>query len=131
MICVYINTGSRRRFPGGEAIPSGIMYPPTSLIFLFVNMIEQGLIKDRKEKKWELCSLDGKGADRCAGRVLWNRRGWLNGDPLIAKDRERTATARELGPGTIRARAWRFRVARRCVALRQSLKEPRSGSFMG
>lgn len=57
-----------------------------------------GLIKDRKEKKWVLYSLDGKDADGYAGRVLRNLRGWLDDDPLIASDRERTVIARELGP---------------------------------
>ncbi len=64
----------------------------------------EGLIKDRKDKKWVLYSLDGKGADGYAGRVLRNLRGWLNDDPLITRDRERTALARKLGPGTICAR---------------------------
>ena len=63
-----------------------------------------GLIKDRKDKKWVFYSFDGKDADGYTGRVLRNLRGWLNDDPLIAKDRERTAFARELGPVTICAR---------------------------
>ena len=63
-----------------------------------------GLIKDRKDKKWVLYSLDRKGADGYAGRVLRNLRGWLNDDPLIERDRERTALARNLGPVTICAR---------------------------
>jgi DNA-binding transcriptional ArsR family regulator len=60
-----------------------------------------GLIKDRKDKKWVLYSLDGKDTDGYAGRVLRNLRGWLNDDPLIAGDRKRTDLARQLGPGTI------------------------------
>lgn len=63
-----------------------------------------GLIKDRKDKKWVFYSLDGQDADGYAGRVLRNLRGWLNDDPLIEKDRERTALARNLGPVTICAR---------------------------
>ena len=63
-----------------------------------------GLIRDRKDKKWVLYSLDGKDTDGYAGRVLRNLRRWLNDDPLIARDRERTALARELGPVTICAR---------------------------
>jgi len=63
-----------------------------------------GLIRDRKDKKWVFYYLDGKGADGYAGRVLRNLRGWLNDDPLIARDRKRTALARELGPGAICAR---------------------------
>jgi ArsR family transcriptional regulator, arsenate/arsenite/antimonite-responsive transcriptional repressor len=60
-----------------------------------------GLIKDRKDKKWVFYSLDGKDADGYAERVLRNLRGWLNDDPLIVRDRERTTIARELGPVTI------------------------------
>jgi ArsR family transcriptional regulator len=63
-----------------------------------------GLIKDRKDKKWVFYSLDGQDADGYAGRVLRNLRGWLNDDPLIERDRERTALARNLGPVTICAR---------------------------
>lgn len=63
-----------------------------------------GLIKDRKDKKWVLYSLDGKDTDGYAGRALRNLRGWLNDDPLIERDRERTALARNLGPVTICAR---------------------------
>jgi DNA-binding transcriptional ArsR family regulator len=61
-----------------------------------------GLITDRKDKKWVFYSLDGQ--DGYAGSVLRNLRGWLNDDPLIEKDRERTALARNLGPVTICAR---------------------------
>ena len=63
-----------------------------------------GLIKDRKDKKWVLYSLDGKDADGYAGKALRTLRGWLNDDPIIARDRERTALARKLGPVTICAR---------------------------
>jgi len=63
-----------------------------------------GLIKDRKDKKWVFYSLDGKDADGYAGRALRNLRGWLNGDPIIARDRERTSIARELGAARICAR---------------------------
>jgi DNA-binding transcriptional ArsR family regulator len=61
-----------------------------------------GLITDRKDKKWVFYSLDGQ--DGYAGSVLRNLRGWLNDDPLIERDRERTALARKLGPVTICAR---------------------------
>lgn len=61
-----------------------------------------GLITDRKDKKWVFYSLDGQ--DGYAGSVLRNLRGWLNDDPLIERDRERTALARNLGPVTICAR---------------------------
>jgi len=61
-----------------------------------------GLITDRKDKKWVFYSLDGQ--DGYAGSVLRNLLGWLNDDPLIERDRERTALARNLGPVTICAR---------------------------
>lgn len=61
-----------------------------------------GLITDRKDKKWVFYSLDGQ--DGYAGSVLRNLRGWLNDDPLIERDRERTALARKLGPVAICAR---------------------------
>ena len=53
---------------------------------------------------WVFDSLDSQDADAYAGRALRNLRGWLNDDPLIERDRERTALARELGPVTICAR---------------------------
>ena len=76
---------------------------PTISKHLFL-LKSAGLIKDRKDKKWVFYSFTGKDADGYTGRVLRNLRGWLNDDPLIAKDRERTAFARELGPVTICAR---------------------------
>jgi len=60
-----------------------------------------GLITDRKDKKWVFYSLDGQDADGYAGRTLRNLRDLLNDDPLIERDRERTALARKLGPVTI------------------------------
>ena len=57
-----------------------------------------GLIKDRREKKWIHYSLDGKSGNPYAGRLLRNIRKWLNDDPLIRKDRERAAMARDIGP---------------------------------
>jgi len=57
-----------------------------------------GLIKDRRDKKWIHYSLDGKSVNPYAGPVLRNIRKWLNDDPLVLKDRERAAMAREIGP---------------------------------
>ena len=56
------------------------------------------LIKDRRDKKWIHYSLDGKGGNPYAGTLLRNTRDWLNDDPLILKDRERAAMARDIGP---------------------------------
>lgn len=60
-----------------------------------------GLIKDRRDKKWIHYSLDGKSGNSYAGPVLRNLRKWLNDDPLVLKDRERAAMAREIGPVAI------------------------------
>ena len=60
-----------------------------------------GLIKDRRDKKWILYSLDGKSGNSYAGPALRNLRKWLNDDLLVSKDRERAAMARDLGPITI------------------------------
>jgi arsenate reductase/ArsR family transcriptional regulator len=60
-----------------------------------------GLIKDRKDKKWVHYSLDGKSGNPYATEMLRNLRKWLNDDPVVAKDRERTAKARNIGPVAI------------------------------
>jgi len=60
-----------------------------------------GLIKDRRDRKWIHYSLDGKSGNPYAGRLLRDIRKWLNDDPLIRKDRERAAMARDIGPAAI------------------------------
>jgi ArsR family transcriptional regulator, arsenate/arsenite/antimonite-responsive transcriptional repressor len=60
-----------------------------------------GLIKDRRDRKWVHYSLDRGSDSPYAARMLRNLRGWLNDDPVIAKDRERAAMAREIGPRAI------------------------------
>jgi arsenate reductase/ArsR family transcriptional regulator len=60
-----------------------------------------GLIKDRKDRKWVHYSLDGKSANPYAGQMLKNIRKWLNDDPVVVRDRERTALARSAGPAAI------------------------------
>jgi arsenate reductase/ArsR family transcriptional regulator len=57
-----------------------------------------GLIKDRRDRKWVHYSLDRRSDSPYAARMLRNLRGWLNDDPVIAKDRDRAATARAIGP---------------------------------
>ena len=57
-----------------------------------------GLIKDRRDRKWVYYSLDRGNASPYAARILRNLRGWLNDDSVIAKDRERAAMARTIGP---------------------------------
>jgi arsenate reductase/ArsR family transcriptional regulator len=60
-----------------------------------------GLLKDRQEREWVHYSLDGKGGNPFAGEMLRRLRKWLNDDPVIARDRERVAHAREIGPAAI------------------------------
>jgi len=59
------------------------------------------LIKDRRDRKWVHYSLDRGSDSPYAPRMLRNLRGWLNDDPVIAKDRERAAMARAIGPMAI------------------------------
>ena len=56
------------------------------------------LIKDRRDRKWVYYSLDRGNDSPYAARILRNLRGWLNDDPVVAKDRERAAMARASGP---------------------------------
>ena len=60
-----------------------------------------GLIKDRKDRKWVHYSLDGKSGNPFAGEMLRNIRKWLNEDPVVVRDRQRTALARSFGPTAI------------------------------
>lgn len=60
-----------------------------------------GLIKDRRDRKWIQYSLDGRSGNPYAGALLRKIRKWLNDDPVVVKDRERTAMARQLGPVAI------------------------------
>jgi len=56
-----------------------------------------GLIKDRRDRKWVHYSLNRGSDSPYAARMLRNLRGWMNDDPVIAKDRERAAMARAIG----------------------------------
>lgn len=60
-----------------------------------------GLVKDRRERKWIHYSLDGKSGNPYACTVLRNIRKWLNDDPVILRDRQRAALARDIGPVAI------------------------------
>ncbi|MCR4308600.1 MAG: metalloregulator ArsR/SmtB family transcription factor [Deltaproteobacteria bacterium] len=57
-----------------------------------------GLIKDRRDRKWVHYSLDRGSGSTYAAWMLRNLRGWLNDDPVVAKDRKRAAMARAIGP---------------------------------
>ncbi len=56
-----------------------------------------GLIKDRRDRKWIHYSLDGTSGNPYAGAMLRTIRKWLNDDPVIDKDRNKAALAREIG----------------------------------
>lgn len=60
-----------------------------------------GLIRDRRDRKWVYYSLDGKSGNPFAAEMLRNLRKWLNDDPVVLRDLERTARARRAGPVTI------------------------------
>src|SRR3989337_1253092 len=57
-----------------------------------------GLIKDRRDRKWVHYSLNRGSDSPYAERMLRHLPSWLNEDPVIAKDRERAALARAIGP---------------------------------
>jgi DNA-binding transcriptional ArsR family regulator len=56
------------------------------------------LVKERREGKWVHYSLDGSGGAVFARKILGCLKGWLNDDPVVARDRSREAVAREIGP---------------------------------
>ena len=77
-----------------------------------------GLIKDRRDRKWVHYSLDRGSDSPYAARMLRNLRSWLNDDPVIAKDRERAAMARAIGPMAICERNMTLPARRRLAAKR-------------
>lgn len=77
-----------------------------------------GLIKDRRDRKWVHYSLDRGSDSPYATRMLRNLQGWLNDDPVIAKDRERSAMARAIGPVAICERNMTLPARRRRAAKR-------------
>jgi arsenate reductase/ArsR family transcriptional regulator len=77
-----------------------------------------GLIKDRRDRKWVHYSLDHGSDSPYAVRMLRNLRSWLNEDPVIAKDRERAAVARSIGPMAICERKMTLPARRRPAAKR-------------
>jgi DNA-binding transcriptional ArsR family regulator len=86
-----------------------------------------GLIKDRRDKKWIHYSLDGKSENLYAGTLLRNIRKWLNDDPLILKDRERAAMARDIGPVAICERGMALPGRKERIA-RQTVRWLRTGN---
>jgi ArsR family transcriptional regulator len=83
-----------------------------------------GLIKDRRDKKWILYSLDRTGGNPYARTMLRKIRNWLADDPVILGDRQRGKEARELGPVAICERGMALRGSR---ALRRRTPRRPSG----
>jgi len=77
-----------------------------------------GLIRDRRDRKWVYYSLDRGKDSPYAARMLRSLRGWLNDDPVVAKDQERAATARAIGPIAICERNMTLPARRRPAAKR-------------
>ena len=74
-----------------------------------------GLVKERRDGKWIHYSLDGRQGSPYARKTLQSLRGWLNDDPVIGRDRNREALAREVGPMEICERGMTL-PARRAVS---------------
>jgi DNA-binding transcriptional ArsR family regulator len=74
-----------------------------------------GLVRERQEKKWVHYALDGSTASPYAKKMLATVKGWLNDDPVVARDRKREAIAREIGPVEICGRGMTL-PARRAAA---------------
>lgn len=75
-----------------------------------------GLVQDRRDKKWIHYSLARNAAPPYAARALRNLKEWLNDDPVVRKDRERTALARAIGPVAICERGLTLPARRRTGA---------------
>ena len=71
-----------------------------------------GLVKERREKKWVHYSLDGSGGTVFPRKILGCLKGWLNDDPVVARDRAREAVARKIGPEGICGRGMTLPVRR-------------------
>jgi ArsR family transcriptional regulator, arsenate/arsenite/antimonite-responsive transcriptional repressor len=55
-----------------------------------------GLVRERRERKFVHYSLAGNPPSETARTFLGNLRGWMARDPMVVRDRERAALAREL-----------------------------------
>lgn len=74
-----------------------------------------GLVKERRAGKWVHYSLDGSGGAVFARKILGCLKGWLNDDPVVARDRSREAVAREIGPESICGRGMTLPVRRKAA----------------
>lgn len=57
-----------------------------------------GLVRERQEKKWVHYAIDRSNAAPYPRKMLATVSGWLNDDPVVARDRRRETIAREIGP---------------------------------
>lgn len=71
-----------------------------------------GLVRERQEKKWVHYALDGAGGSLYARKMVATLKGWLNDDPVVARDRKREGIARDIGPVEICGRGMTLPVRR-------------------
>lgn len=71
-----------------------------------------GLVRERQEKKWVHYALDGATTTPYARKMLAAVKGWLNDDPVVARDRKREGIARDIGPVEICGRGMTLPVRR-------------------
>jgi DNA-binding transcriptional ArsR family regulator len=57
-----------------------------------------GLVRERQEGKWVYYALGGSGEAPYARKMLNALKGWLGDDTVVARDRDRVALARRIGP---------------------------------
>jgi DNA-binding transcriptional ArsR family regulator len=86
-----------------------------------------GLVRERQEKKWVHYALNGPGGTPYARKILHCLKGWLENDPVIARDRKREALARRLGPAAICERGMTL-PARRAAACCPAPRKDAAGS---
>jgi DNA-binding transcriptional ArsR family regulator len=82
-----------------------------------------GLVKERREGKWIHYSLNGHQGSPYTRKTLRTLRGWLNDDPVIGRDRNREALAREVGPMEICERGMKLPARRAGVCCPAPRKE--------
>lgn len=83
-----------------------------------------GLVKERREGKWVHYSLGGSDGSSYSRRMLQVLKGWLNDDPMVARDREREAIAREAGPMEICERGMTLPTRRAAACCPPGRKRP-------
>ncbi len=82
-----------------------------------------GLVKERREGKWVLYSLDGSGGTVFARNILGFLKEWLNDDAVLARDRAREALARQVGPEAVCGRGMTLPEGRKAAAPGRARRE--------